>query len=482
MNQKSLFKNTIYNFILTGLNLLFPLITAPYVSRILGASNLGKVNLASTIINWFILFAVFGTTTYGVRAIAKSRDNKDQLSKIFSEIFIINGTLSLVVSVIYYIAIFNIAQFHSELTLYLIMSISILLNMFAIDWFYQGVEEYGYITIRSTIFKVVSLICTFLFVQHEDHYVIFGFISIMATSLSGILNYFYSRKFVNLTLRGVNPLRHIKKLSVFFIHSFVVNIYTNLDEVLIGFLLDTKAVAFMSRSKGIIYMALSFSTAISNVTLPRASYYKDKNEGEFKRLLTIIPNYILWITIPLMFGCIVLASNIMYILGGAEFLDAGILLQVMAIGIIFAPLSSYIQYQVLVASGNEKIGLYCAITTSVLSLFLNIILIPKIGFLGAGIVYVISEFCAVSIRYYIATKKLNFSEIKLINKSTISYVFAGMIMSVVVIFIKNTFDNLFLSFSVGVIVGLMVYFTVLLILKEKVSLFVVNKIWSRFNG
>ena len=111
MKQKSLFKNTIYNFLYTGINLLFPIVTSPYISRVLGVSNIGKVNFATSIINWFILFAVFGTTTYGIREVAKIRDNNDKLNKLFSELLIINGILSCLILTLYYFLVFNINQF-----------------------------------------------------------------------------------------------------------------------------------------------------------------------------------------------------------------------------------------------------------------------------------------------------------------------------------------------------------------------------------
>lgn len=475
MKQKSLIKNMIYNFIYTGLNLFFPLITAPYVSRTLGASNLGKVNFATNIVNWFVLFAVFGTTTYGVREVSRNRDNKEELNKIFSEIVIINGTLSLIVTAIYFILIFNIEKFSNELPLFLIMSLTIILNMFAIDWFYQGVEEYGYITTRNAIFKIISLICIFLFVKESKHYVIYGLISVLAISLSGILNYIYSRKYVKLQFRNINPFRHMKYLSIFFVHTLVVSIYTNLDQTMLGFWIDTKSVAFMNRSKTIVSMAVAVSTSISNVTLPRASYYIKNDKKKFRELMSKIPNFILWITVPITIGCICLASNIMYILGGAEFLDAVSILRIVSLTIIFSPLSAYLQSQVLVASGKEKIGLVCAIITSLLSITLNIILIPKIGVLGASIVQVISEVSAVLMRYYVAKKRLGYGEISFINKSVINYIFAATFMGAIVIYISSLIKNPFLSFIISSIIGAGIYFIVLILVKERITKLVVDK-------
>ena len=479
MKQKSLFKNIIYNFIYTGLNLFFPLITSPYVSRIHGASNIGKVNFATSIVNWFVLFAVFGTTTYGIREVSKIRDNKEEMNKIFSEIVVINGTLSVGVTIIYFLLVFNIEKFSNEMPLFLIMSLSIILNMFSIDWFYQGIEEYGYITTRNFIFKVISLISIFLFVNKSEHYIRYGLISVLATSLSGILNYIYSRKYVKIQFRNINPFRHMRSLSIFFMHTLVVSIYTNLDQTMLGFWIDAKSVAFMNRSKTVVNMAVAISTAISNATLPRASYYIKNNKRKFMHLISEIPNFILWITIPITIGCICLAPNIMYILGGSEFLEATEVLQILSLTIIFSPLSGYLQSQVLVSSGKEKIGLNCAIITSFLSILLNVILIPKIGVLGPAIVQVISETSAVSMRYYIAKKRLGYNEITFIKKASIEYTFAAILMGGVVMYISNSVNNLFFGFIISAIVGAGTYFIVLILMKEKVTRLVLDRIKQR---
>lgn len=480
MQNKSLVKNAIFNFTYTGLKLVFPLLTAPYISRTLGASNLGKVNFASSIINWFILFAVFGTATYGVREVARNRDNQKELNKIFSEIVIINGFLSIIVSMIYFILIFNIDQFKNELILYMIMSISIILNMFAIDWFYQGIEEYSYITIRSTIFKIISLICIFLFVRDENHYIIYAFLSVIISSLSGFLNYIYSKKYVKFTIKNIHPLRHVKSLNVFFLHSLIISTYTNLDQTLLGFLVDNKSVAFVTRSKTITNLAIAVSTSITNVTLPRASYYINNNELKFRELLTKIPNFILWITIPITVGCLVLAHNIMYILGGLEFQEAALLLQITSLIVIFSPLSGYLQNQVMVPTGNEKIGLNAAIFTSVVSILCNILLIPTLGYIGSGITIVLAEFSAVTLRYYIVKRKLNYVDIHFINKSSIKYVLTAILMGIVVFLINNVVINVYIATVLSIVIGATFYFCCLILLKEEVMLLITKKIFKKF--
>lgn len=480
--KKSLIKNVIYNFVYTGINLLFPIITAPYVSNVLGAGNLGNVNFATAVVNWFIIFAVFGTSTYGVREVAKQKNNHSQLSKLFNEIVSINAICTVIVLVLYYITIFSVDRFNEYLPLFLILSINIVLNMLAIDWFFQGIEEYRYITIRNGIVKIISLICLLLFVREPDHYILYGLISVLANSLNGILNFTESRKYIEFQFRNINPLRHFKALSIFFIHSFIVNIYTNLDQVLLGFFSDARSVAFLNRCKMLTTMAISLSTAISNVTLPRASYYLKYQKEKFLELLESVPDYIMWITIPIAIGLASLAPNAMYILGGEEFLEASGLLQIMSITIIFSPLSTYLQYQVLVALGKERIGLLCAMLTSIISLVLNLILIPKMGFLGAGIVQVISEITAVTLRYYIVNGRLGYKGLMFINGSTIRFIIAAGLMGAVILYIRYSSEGVLISFFMSLFLGILVYVLLLFLMKEKITITIFNRVLNRLKS
>ncbi|WP_016896803.1 flippase [Aerococcus viridans] len=481
MKQKSLIKNVIYNFLYTGLNLFFPLITSPYISRILGAENLGKVNFATSIINWFILFASLGVSSYGVREIAKNRDDMVETSKIFSELLIINAVLSVIVTIIYVYCIFSVPTFSSERPLHLIMTISIILNMLSIDWFYQGIEEYRYITIRSGVIKVISLIFIFLFVLNSNDYIVYGLISVLAAGLGGVLNFFYSRNFVTISFKDINPLRHIKDLKIFFVHTLVVNLYTSLDQPLLGFLDVPTSVAFINRSKAVTGMAISVSTAISNATYSRASYYMNNDKTKFTSLVKVVPNYILWITVPMTFGIMYLAPQIMFILGGEEFVQASLLLQIVAPTIIFGPLSTYLQNQILLPTGNEKIGLHVAVLSVIASLGLNLSLIPKIGVIGAGIATVTAEFVAVTVRYLFIVKSLRI-ELKLIGLTLFKFLVAGIVMLLSLMFVAIFISNTYIFVLIAFIVGVVVYISVLFLLKESTTFFILNLLKGYLNN
>ncbi|MGX7393441.1 flippase [Carnobacterium mobile] len=476
MKEKSLVKNVIFNSIYTGLNILFPLITAPYVSRVLGASNLGLVNFAASFVNWFVIIAAFGTATYGVREIAKNKNDQSALNKVFSEIMIINTIMSLLMFFIYIVIILYMTRFQSDLTLYGIMSLTLLLNMFSIDWFYQGLEEYGYITIRNVMFKVISIISIFIFIRNSQDYTIYGLISILATSLSGILNVIYSRKFVKFSFKNVALLKHIPRLSIFFSLTLIVSLYTNLDQTLLGLLSTSAAVAYMNRSKTITAAAKALATSISNVTLPRASYYMNTDKKKFADLINVVPNFILWITIPLTIGIMFLSSNIMYILGGNQFIGATSLLQIISPIIILGPLSSFLQNQFLVPTGNERYGLVAAILTSILSVLLNIVLIPRYSFNGAAVTSVVSELFAVLSRIFIIKELIQYKDINIVNKNFYKYCFSALVMGLIIFLIKSIIINPFVELLLSALFGASVYFIMLFLLKEEVTFLLVGKL------
>lgn len=466
MKQKSLKLNAIWNFIYTGTNMFFPLLTAPYVSRVLGASNLGQVDFAKSFVQWFVVFATFGISTYGVRAISQVRDQRDKMSEVFSELFIVNFIFSVLSVIIYFVIIFNNSNFLDELSLFIVMSLSIVLNAVNIDWFYQGIEEYNYITVRNFIIKVISLIVIFVFVRDSDDYLVYGLVSVLGLGASGVLNVIHSQNYTDFTLKKLEIGKHIKPMGVFFLITFIINIYTNLDRTLLGFISTSSSVAFLTRAKSVTSMGASVSNSIASVTMPRASYYLKSDMKSYEKLINEVPKYMMILTIPMVVGISFLSPEIMYILGGDDFLDASTLLAVISIVIVLSSLSTFLQNQILVPSGNERYGLISSIISSVVSIALNIILIPRYGYMGAGVALVLAEFSAVLSRFAFI-KRLDFKFVRIIDQSTVKYVIASLAMILPISIFKDNIDNFFMSFILSAIFGSIMYIITLLILKEE---------------
>lgn len=243
MKKKSIKLNFVMNIILTMSSFIFPLITFPYVSRVLLPVGTGKVSMATSVITYFSMFAQLGIPTYGIRACAKVRDNREKLSKVAQELLIINIIMSMISYMVLIILLFYVPKFRCEKELYVILSFNIILTSIGMEWLYKALEQYTYITVRSVIFKFIALIFMFFLVHKQTDYVIYGGITIFAASASNILNLINAHKFINLKPVGnYNFRRHLKPVLIFFAMSCATTIYTNLDTVMLGFMTtDTDA-------------------------------------------------------------------------------------------------------------------------------------------------------------------------------------------------------------------------------------------------
>ncbi|MGX7099283.1 oligosaccharide flippase family protein [Globicatella sanguinis] len=466
MKNKSLVSNTIYNFIYQGLNILFPLLISPYTARVLGANNLGLVNLSNNIVTWFIVIGTFGTTSYGIKEIAKIRDNKEKLDKTFSEIFIINFLMT-IFSILLLLIIFYFSPFVGiNFALYCTMIIRIIFNIFNIDWFFQGIEEYRYITVRQFFVRLATAILVFTLVKTQDDYIIYALLLSISIGISGFLNYIYSKNFSKLVFSNLNIYKHLKSLLSLFLTQITVNIYLNLDISLLGLLSTPTNISFLAQSKMVVGGANAVTNAITDSTTSRVSYYSVNDKKKFDELNEIIPNVVQMIAIPMVIGIFALSDQLMLIIGGEEFIPAGIVLKLISISILFSSLSGYLQKQYILVYNLEKIGLLTSIITSITSLILNITLIKLLGVIGTAITASLSEIVAFYSRYYFIKYKNRIS-IRIFNTNTLKYIFSGTIMYMVVFLICNSIKSLFISIILSIICGSCCYFIILFLMRER---------------
>lgn len=284
--QKSLKLNFVMNAILTMSQFVFPLITFPYVSRILLPIGTGKVSFATSIVSYFTLFAQLGIPTYGIRACAKVRDNREELSKMVQELFIINLMMSALAYVVYFAAIYYVPRFRQDKDLFLIVGLTIFFNAIGMEWLYKALEQYTYITVRSIIFKFIAIVAMFLMVHEQSDYVIYGGISILASSASNIFNFFHIHRYVNIKPVGhYNFKKHLKAIVIFFAMSCATTIYTHLDTVMLGFIRTDADVGYYNAAVKIKTILVSIVTSLGVVLLPRASYYVEHSMmDEFYRI------------------------------------------------------------------------------------------------------------------------------------------------------------------------------------------------------
>lgn len=407
-NLKSVKLNMVMNALLTMSNILFPLITFPYVTRILLPSGMGKVTFAASVVAYFSMFAQLGIPTYGVRTCAKIRDNKKLLSKIVQELLILNIITVIIAYVIFLFSVAAIPKFNQDKALLMVMGISILLNAMGTEWLYKALEQYSYITIRSVIFKFVALFAMFLLIHDSSDYIVYGGITIFAASASNILNFINLRKHIFLKPAGGYEFKkHLKPMLIFFAVSVAATIYTNLDNVMLGFMKDDTEVGFYTAAVKVKTILVSLVTSAGVVLLPRASHYIEKGETkEFYHILNKTLRFILLVSLPLTLYFILFAEDSILFLSGIDFINSVLPMKIIMPTLIFIGLTNLIGIQMLVPLGKETLVLWSEIAGAAADLFLNAILIPNYGAVGAAIGTLVAELVVLAVQLFFVKDSL----------------------------------------------------------------------------
>lgn len=397
----SITMNFVMNIILTMSSVLFPLITFPYISRILLPAGTGRVSFATSLISYFNMFAQLGIPTYGICACAKVRDNREELTRTAHELLAINLVMSVVSYAGLFLCLLFVPRLWEERTLYVIVSLSILLNAIGMEWLYKALEEYSYITIRSVIFKLVSLIGMFFLIHEQSDYVIYGGITIFAASASNVMNLLNAHKYIDMhPVGGYHPMRHMKAVAVFFAMACATTVYTNLDTVMLGFMATDEDVGYYNAAVKIKGILVSVVTSLGTVLLPRVSYYVEQGKlGEFYRVIRKSLRFVFLAATPLTLYFILFARQGIYFLSGTAYEGAVIPMQIIMPTLLLIGITNVLGMQILVPLGKERIVLYSEIAGAVTDWILNLILIPKMASAGAAIGTLAAEFVVLVVQY-----------------------------------------------------------------------------------
>lgn len=407
MKQKSITLNFIMNAILTMSSFIFPLITFPYVSRVLLPVGTGKVSFATSIVSYFAMFAQLGIPTYGIRACAKVRDNKEELTRTVQELVIINFIMSCIAYVVFAVALFTVPKMAQDKPLFLIISTTIFFNLIGMEWLYKALEQYTYITMRSIAFKFLALILMFLFVHEQEDYVIYGAITIVAAVGSNIFNLINVHKYIFIKpVGGYDLMRHMKAVSTFLAMSVATTIYTNLDTAMLGFMKGDAEVGYYNAAVRIKSILVSLVTSLGTVLLPRASYYVEHGlKDEFLRITKMALHFVWLIATPMMLFFIIFAEEGIFFLSGEAYANAILPMQIIMPTLLFIGMSNILGIQMLVPMGKEKTVLHSEIAGAIVNVIVNALLIPAFGASGAAVGTVIAEL-VVWLYQYVALKDL----------------------------------------------------------------------------
>lgn len=476
-SEKSIKLNFMVNIFLNGSAYILPLLTKPYVSRILHAEGMGKVSFATSLISYFTMFAMLGVPTYGIRACARVRDSKDELQKTVQEIFLMNLILSIFVYIAFAGMLFFVPQVQGKKALLLVMSCSIILNVIGMEWFYRGTEEYVALAIRSLIFKVIAILLIFALVRSEADYIIYGFCTVIASFGSNIVNFIFvakKTKFKPVSLKNIQ--RHLKPTLVFFAMSVATTIYTNLDVVMLEFMTTDAQVGYYDATLTIKLILIGAVSSLGAVMLPRVSYYIEKNlYNKFIEVSKRAFNCILLMAIPLVVYFFTFSEEVIMLMSGKGFEGAILPMKILIPTILFIGLTNISGIQMLVPLGKEKIVLYSEIGGAIVDLCINLVLIPKMGAFGAAIGTLIAE---------IVVLLIQFLSLRIELKEIFKYIewwkilICGLIAVIPSVFIRETGIQLFIKLVVSVMIYFGVYFIMLFVVREKEFMSLIENVKS----
>lgn len=474
--KKSLLKNSIYNVIYTTVNILFPFATSIYVSRILLPAGVGKVVAAQNIASYFVTFAALGLPSYGVREFAKVRENSDKRNKLFTELLLLNVVSTTLAVIFFLLLIFGNTGFNGEWGLYAACGLSIAFNYLNIDWMYQGLEEFGYITGRSLLIKLLSLVALFLFVKTKQDYITYALISSFATGGNYVFNIFHARKFVKIVFSGVELQQHIKPVILIACIIFLSSIYIKLDVTMLNIMATDDSVGYYSYAQKTINIVLTMANAVTGALLPRLSYYYENDKEIFCKLLDKGFQVLCFMTFPLAVGLELVAPQAVLFLYGESFQPAAQTIRLMCPLILIKGFGDLFCYQLVYSTKNEKIILPASVSASVINVVANVVLIPALLQNGAVIASVFSELTTNAIQFVYMKKKVQF---KINGKALVIGLFGTAIMSVCVFMVARLRLPNTISLFVEVICGAVVYIAINIIMKNALIFEIVEKIKNR---
>lgn len=453
--ENSLKLNMLLNTIKNMMGILFPFITFPYASKILGIDNIGKYNFSNSVISYFLLIAELGIGTYAIREGAKLRGKKTELNCFVSEIFTINLISTVISYLLLMICLLNVSKFESYREIIVIMSLQIVFKTIGMDYIYSIFEDYFYITIRTIIFQVISLIFLFLFVKTSDDIIQYTMVYVFSNICANISNFVFARKYCNVKItKKVNIKKHLKPIIILFGMSATVAVYVASDITILGFLCSDTVVGRYSVSAKVYSIVKTVLSAILVVSIPRLSAYLGKNEyTRFRSTLEDIYKTLLTFMLPAIIGIILLRKPIILLISDEEFIGAESSLLLLAIALFFCMGAWFWGQCVLVPLGQEKIVFKITVISAVINIILNFIMIPAWQENAAALTTAISEgfsyVCCVKYgRRYVKTLNLSSCILKvmvgcmpiavicigtdmLIKSSGMTWLFVDMIVSVI---------------------------------------------------
>lgn len=466
--NKSIKTNAILNAIRQCISILYGIFTIPYVSRILGNDGYGKINFSISLVNYFILFAGLGISTYAVREGARIRNDRKSLSKFVNEIFSINVISSIVSYLMLFLLCISVNMLQKYEDIIFVLSIQILFITLGTEWINIIFEDYLYTTIRVIIVYIISFAILILFVKKPEDYLMYAVVVASNKIIANVINLLYiRRKYIRPRIVINTQLKkHIIPLMVLFFNALTISIYVDSDKTMLSLFKSDSVTGVYSVAVNIYVVVKTLVNAMTGVALPRLSkYLGENNQCAYNIMISKMFHALLMVVIPCSIGLFFLSDKIILVLSGESYLSGTLVMKILSIALVFGTISYCIVYAMMIPHKMENKCFIASVTSAVCNVLFNLVLIPMYSLNGAAITTLISEVVVVGMSYsfcrsYINIRKV-FDGIHTIIIPNISVIF-------ICIVVRYMVSENYLCIILSCVLCVGVYFVLLFALKDSV--------------
>lgn len=403
----SIKKNFAFSSLLTSANVLFPMITYPYITRILGVSNIGICNFVDSIINYFILFSMLGITSIGIREIAASGNDRKRRSEVYSTLLCMNGITTLISLSVLAVCIFTIPRFIEYKQMFFIGAVKLCFNFLLVEWLYKGIEDFRYITMRTLLIRLIYTISVFLFIRHRSDYVCYYILTTATIVVNAIINRMYARKYVEFSFQYINIKPYIHSFFILGLYLVVTSMYTTFNVAYLGMVSNTTEVGYYSTAHKLFIIIMSVYTAFTGVMMPRmSSLLSEGNFVDFKNYVNKSISFLFSFSMPIVILFIIYSQDIISIIAGEGYEGAIVPMRITAPLLFVIGYEQILIVQILTPLKKDKLILVNSLFGAITGILCNLMLVKSMGAIGSSIVWCVSECIVLCSAYYFVKKLL----------------------------------------------------------------------------
>lgn len=476
----SIKSNYIYNLLNTITSFLFPLITFPYAARLMGPDGIGLVNFLHSIIAYVILIVSLGIPLYAVREIARVRVDKVRMNNVFMEIMILHLILTFVGYLVLLVLCLTIHRIASNASLFALLSLSVIFTTIGCEWFYQGIEDFKYITQRAIVFRTLCVILLFTMVKSREDILWYASCSVLGTVGNNVFNFVRLRKYIKkdyIEFSNLKPFKHLKTISSVFVLTVLATIYISLNSIILGFISGDEAVGYYSSGVKLYTLSFSIINALTTIMIPRMSnLVAESKKEEIENLCQKLYRTVCGISLPMVVGLFFISPYAIIFLCGGEFGPSITVSRIVAPLLFVVGLSTVFGMQILYPMGHLNIMLKSTLYASIVDIVIILVFAHYHSQNAAAWAYLLAEITATTCLYWLGR---DFIPIKILDKTILNYFIGSLIMGVVLWAVSYLFLNNIMMTLIMIVTGIIAYMTVLIIRRDSLYLEIKHTILNK---